>query len=155
MYNIQVHVPYEKQQYIKKMNYYMISLLAVLVILDSLALIVLFFEAAEMTGAVECHHWLRCGHDGKTVPATGRGYDRRRKDLITITQSHNPPPWLRLCQNTLTTTKTPRLRYDVVMRCIVTWRLSSAMISSLHNSIHPPGLGCVTAHWYHVPRTPR
>ena len=41
--------------------------------------------------------------------------------------------WLGLCHNALT----PR-RHENVMHCRVMWGLSSAVISSLHNSIHPP-----------------
>ena len=37
------------------------------------------------------------------------------------------------CHSTLTPARTPRLHHNVVM-----WGLSSAMISALHNSVHPP-----------------
>ena len=42
-----------------------------------------------------------------------------------------------LCHKTVTPT-TPRLQQNLVMCCIVVKGLSSAMISSLRNSVHPP-----------------
>ena len=44
------------------------------------------------------------------------------------------------CQNTNTPAKTPRLHQNI-MHSIVMWGTSSAMTSSLHNSIHPPENG--------------
>ena len=48
------------------------------------------------------------------------------------------PPWLWPCHTTLTPAWTPRPHYNGVMRCIVMWGLSSAMLSCYHNSSHPP-----------------
>ena len=47
-------------------------------------------------------------------------------------------PWFDRCYNTLTPARTQRLHLNDVMRCIVTWGISSTMISSLANSMHPP-----------------
>ena len=40
----------------------------------------------------------------------------------------------------LTPARTSRLHYNVVMCCIVMWGLSSAVINTLRNSIHPPDM---------------
>ena len=48
------------------------------------------------------------------------------------------PPWPGLCHNTVTSARTQSLHYNIGTCCIVMWGLSSALISSLYNSIHPP-----------------
>ena len=59
------------------------------------------------------------------------------KGSSKLASSQKPEP-LRMCHNTLTPARTPRFCSNVIRCCIVKWGLSSAMISSLRNSIHPP-----------------
>ena len=63
------------------------------------------------------------------------GVKVRRLNQVSL---HASPPWPGLCHNTVTSARTQRLHYNIGTCCIVMWGISSALISSLHNSIHPP-----------------
>ena len=74
------------------------------------------------------------------APMTSMVFFRGPRPLrIWIRKTHvnkEHPPWLGHWHNALTPARTPWLH--VVKCCTVMWVLCSAMINSLHNSIHPP-----------------
>ena len=87
-----------------------------------------------------CHNTLTPTRKTTNCAITTHWHTQEHQGLGShITLTPTTTPRLGLCHNTLTPTTAPRLRSNFVMHRIVTWSgISSAMTSSLYNSIHPP-----------------
>ena len=89
MYNIQVHVPYEKRQYIKKMNHYITTT----ILYDAhngVLLLQLFILGKRKTGKllvskVPCSHSKQCEEKNGDYVSNNNNNNNRYLERLTLT----------------------------------------------------------------------